>query len=433
MRRAIGIVAVCCLVILVAGPLTASGTGESSQVTLRFSWWGGDARHKAILAAIDKYHAKNPNVTITGEYGSYDGYNQKKATELAGGTLPDIVYLTPFVLGEFVQKKQVFTDLKAYPKLIDVSAFDQHFLADFCSYKDNLIGLPTGINAMSILFNKKLVDKYGLDLANGYDWEKFLSEGKKVNQQNKDQYFITGDSLAYQLLMEAYVKQEIGTNLINDDNTIAFDRDSMLKSFVYLQRLFTEKVAEPMEAALTYRGKTQENKKWLSGDIACQEVSSTAFKAFYAPGMEPMAGTWPVLKNGKGTGIRAQPGQVASATTTRGVQNEEAAIRFLNWFFNDQESIMTLADVSGTPATTTGRKILTEAKMIDKVISQAVDLSLKIAAKPENNISENTEIVKIYSDIVEKVAFGKATPEAATDELISAFTKKLDELKAASN
>ena len=52
----------------------ASG-GE--PVTLRFSWWGSDSRHKALLAVIEAYEKKNPNVKVEAEYQGYDGYYEK--------------------------------------------------------------------------------------------------------------------------------------------------------------------------------------------------------------------------------------------------------------------------------------------------------------------------------------------------------------------
>ena len=70
---------------------TAGGSGES--VTLRFSWWGSDSRHGALLDVIDAYQAKNPNVKIEAEYQGYDGYYEKIMTTLSSNTAPDIIQL----------------------------------------------------------------------------------------------------------------------------------------------------------------------------------------------------------------------------------------------------------------------------------------------------------------------------------------------------
>ena len=66
----------------------SSQSGNSSdKVTLRMAWWGGDARHKALLATIDAYTAKHPNVSIEAEYQGYDGYYEKTGFRMCRGRI----------------------------------------------------------------------------------------------------------------------------------------------------------------------------------------------------------------------------------------------------------------------------------------------------------------------------------------------------------
>ena len=46
---------------------------SDGEVTLRFSWWGGDARHKATEAACQAFMEKYPNIKVECEYGAWDG------------------------------------------------------------------------------------------------------------------------------------------------------------------------------------------------------------------------------------------------------------------------------------------------------------------------------------------------------------------------
>ena len=52
-------------------------TEAPKKVSLRFSWWGGDARHQATLEALQLYMDRNSHVTIEAEYGGYGDYYQK--------------------------------------------------------------------------------------------------------------------------------------------------------------------------------------------------------------------------------------------------------------------------------------------------------------------------------------------------------------------
>ena len=49
------------------GETQAEELAGGEPVTLRFAWWGSDARHEATLAAIERYTELHPNVTIEGE------------------------------------------------------------------------------------------------------------------------------------------------------------------------------------------------------------------------------------------------------------------------------------------------------------------------------------------------------------------------------
>ena len=71
-----------------------SAVAEAAEpVTLRFLWWGSDARHEATLRVIDDYMALHPNVKIEAMYGTDDGYYEKLTTMLASGTEPDIIQM----------------------------------------------------------------------------------------------------------------------------------------------------------------------------------------------------------------------------------------------------------------------------------------------------------------------------------------------------
>ena len=60
------------------------------DVTLRFSWWGGDTRHEATILAIETYMEQNPGITIEYEYMGFDSYYEKLLTQLSSNTQPDI-------------------------------------------------------------------------------------------------------------------------------------------------------------------------------------------------------------------------------------------------------------------------------------------------------------------------------------------------------
>ena len=81
-----------------SGGSSSGGSGSSGgsssgdeKVELKFSWWGGDSRHEATQKAVDAFMAKYPNIKVECEYGAWDGWTEKCATQLNGGTAPDLM------------------------------------------------------------------------------------------------------------------------------------------------------------------------------------------------------------------------------------------------------------------------------------------------------------------------------------------------------
>lgn len=109
-----------------SAPETAAEAADGEQVTLRFSWWGGEERLAATLDVISQFEELYPNITIEPEYGSSDGYADKLATQLAGGTAPDIIQIDPGLMPALVSDEtNYFVDLLETD--FDFSNFDENY------------------------------------------------------------------------------------------------------------------------------------------------------------------------------------------------------------------------------------------------------------------------------------------------------------------
>lgn len=135
----------------------------------------------------------------------------------------------------------------------------------------------------------------------------------------------------------------------------------------------------------------------------------------------------PVLKGAKTTGIIVRPSQLLAIN--KKTSNAKEAAEFMNWFFNDPKALLILTRERGIPATTAATKILEENKLIDPIMAKAIKLAVQNAGFPENDISNNKELITIYGEYIQKVGFDKLTPEAAADQMIKDYQRKLAELK----
>ena len=389
----------------------------SSEASLRFLWWGADARHEATIEVIDKYMENNPGITIEGEYAGWDGYREKLSTQLAGGTAPDIMQIDQPWLGEFnTMGDGFFADLNEYSDFINMDGFDQKFLGDFTTLDGKLLGLPTGLNALNFLVNQDALEKSGIEIDGTWDWDQFHEKGKTVNEANPESYFFNMDAAGVGFFIgKIYYYQKYNKPLINDDYTIAATKEELTDTFTYIQKLYDDKVIIPVEESMLFNGAPQDNPKWADGQtISWFNWASTIPTC---PFLDTAAVyPYPIDKDAKQSSYIVRPAQVFSLSDKG--ENKEESAKFMDYMFNDPEAIEILKDVRSIPATEEARKLCADKDLVNPLAVEAVDLALADQGSPENILSNNPEILSAYDSAIEKLAYNQGTPEEIAEETL---------------
>ena len=129
----------------------APQTPKGEEITLRFSWWGGDARHEATLKAIDVYQKAHPGVTVEAEYSSFSGYYEKLVTQLASGNAPDFFQVDQGWVAELYARGDAFADFGSYKDSIDLTTVPEQMMTDYCIMDGQTVVLPFGYNGTVFL------------------------------------------------------------------------------------------------------------------------------------------------------------------------------------------------------------------------------------------------------------------------------------------
>lgn len=422
--------------ILASSGLFAAGVSEkgsavaNSPASLRFSWWGNDTRHKATIAVIDQYMEKNPNVQIAAEYRG-KSEREKVATELAGGTVPDIVQLNPPWMGDFTSAGDFFEDLGQYASILDTKGFSKQFLDDYGTYNGKLIALPSGLNARTSIINKTLAQKFNIptSLDTVWTWDDFYTIGKKVNAQDPKKYFLNADTVDMtEFILLPYLVQLTGNQLIKDDYTRGFSSDELKGTLSYISKLYTDKVVIPVQEGNVFLHSIWTNPKWISGDIVL-EFSWTSLYDAVAGDMKDEAATFilPVMKGAKDSGLIIVPSQLFAISKKS--KSPQEAIKFLNYFLNDIEAGKILGDVRAVPPVDTVQAACESAGLINENIIKATVYAQKNQGLYRNDLSSNAEIVKVLNDTIEKIAYDPKVIDKATSDAIKLIDYILNELK----
>lgn len=408
----------------------AKDSSKGQKVTLRFSWWGGDARHKATLDAINLYMKKNPNVKIEAEYGGVDGYQDKLSTQLGGGTAPDLIQVDNPWIYDYAKMGEMFYDLNEFKDIIDMKGFDKKFLDGYCTLNGKIQGLPMGLNALTVIYNKDMLKTANVDITKDLDWDKLISEGKKVHQQNAKNYMLNAEQNNFvDFIIMPYVIQKTGQQWVKDDYTIGFDKQTLTQAFELEKRLFDEGIAQPAEQSFTFKSKPEQNTAWINKQFGSAITWAAGLSVLTKTlGTSADVTSFPVPKDAKSSGVVVRPATLLCINKKS--PNAKEAAKFMNFFFNDKEAAVALGDVRSIPPVEASRQAALDAKKIDPLAVKAVEAATKNPGLIYNANSSNQEVRSILITEIENVAYKKFTPEKAAEDLIKLYDSKLKELKS---
>ena len=419
------------LILFCSAALIFAGGGQaqtSGQTTLRFSWWGGDARHKATLAAIDRFEQLNPNIIIEPEYQAFDGYDAKLATQIAAGTLADIVQIVQTKLVEFASTNDIFVDFSKQ-STVDYKMWDESFRQAYGNINGRLLGLSTGVSAYNIVINKNVLDKAGVPMPSAkITWDEYIALGARVHAANPNFYMMMGDKDSLNHLLRSYIRQQTGVFYIGDDYKVYADEKPYIEFFTMLRKMYDLGVIQPVETSFPYWGRSNENPAWINEEIAAIYTAASNIPGMKFQNMNLAPINIPQSPGKSHTGIVTQPSQLFAVKKG---PNQNETLKFLAWLYTSEEGAVLVGDTRGTPPTQFQRDVLSKKGLLDPVIAGAVNLAVPVTDDPVPNLSENSQIYNVCQGVVEQVCFNRLTPAQAAKEIIARAQVVLDDLKRA--
>ncbi|WP_340027815.1 sugar ABC transporter substrate-binding protein [Paenibacillus sp. FSL H7-0940] len=173
-----------------SGSESGSSSGENGEVELKFMMWGNQAHMDVYNKLIDDFTKENPGIKVTMESVPFAEYQQKISVLAAGGSLPDLAWVSERMVPQF----------KSNHILADVSEFkdDAQFklddyipsTLDLFRDGDELLGLPFSTPPVVMFYNKTLFDKAGLTDPNTlatqgqWTWEQFEESAKAITSKD---------------------------------------------------------------------------------------------------------------------------------------------------------------------------------------------------------------------------------------------------------
>jgi oligogalacturonide transport system substrate-binding protein len=410
-------IALCMMFTLFTSVAMAS---SEETVTIRFAWWGGDARTEATLEVINQFQELNPNIIIEPEYGSSDGYHDRLATQLASGTAADIVQIDPETMPTYVATGDYFIDFAANG--FDLSKFDPNYIGKQINgnYDGRQLGLPTGIAGPTLLVNQDLADQFGIDFTADFDWDQLIAWGKQVHESDPEVYLLcVNNDYITNLIFLTYLAQLTGTTVFDPDTkTMNSTQEDLQKALELVKALYDNNVIPPAAYSTVYSGDNlQTDPNWISGKYVANFSYISTLNVMTAgnPAANYSISKLPIIKGATEAGFACNCPQVLAITSTS--KHPEEAMMFLDYFFNNTTAMATLACVRSIPPTSEARDVCATNGTLDPLMVDAANIVGALNGTPSDKYSSSQEAKQIVADTIEIVGYGQMEPAAAAADL----------------
>ena len=415
-----------------AQPEGTENTSEGEPVTLKITWWGGQARHDYTQKMLDAYTASHPNVTFEAMPSGWDGYFDKLATQAASGSMPDIVqmdylYITTYAKNNSLADLQQFVD----DGTIDTSTIDENLL-NTGNINGKLNGLVLSSSYLSVGYNPEVLTQAGVEEPDSsWTWDDFIKTAETVKEKT-GKYGMAGGPVDDTNLFNYWVRQH-GESLFSEDKkTIGYADDKLCADFIQMWAGLMEKGAAPNPdeyAAIQTLG--EEGRPVVTGEGAMlTEWNNYATKVSGTNDKLKMV-TPPMAAGSDAKGLWMKPGMFFSIAETSNVKKEAA--EFINWFINSEEANDIMMAERGTPVSSNIRDYMVSSGKLSAqqaAMFKGVEDALVLCGEtPDPDPVGMSEVNEAFKNAAYSAFYGQITPEEAAAK----FRKDADAILSRNN
>lgn len=428
------ITALCCVI-----TLSACGSKNKSTITapdgkldpcsLRFSWWGGDDRHDATLKAIDLWNKIHPEISITPEYGGWDGWTEKTVSQIGSGTEPDILQINYDWLVTMSSDGNGFYDLGSLDQFLDLSGFSDDVLS-FGTVGGKLNAVPVSLSGRGLFYNSDVFDSLGVKYPRTWDELSDLGSVFSENSLYPLDLDIQSGSTAWYFSV-VYVQQKTGKQFITMDGELGFSEEDVKCALDFYKKLENEHVIRTVSARTDEDGNAAlyQSAEFISGKIAGVLEWGSAVGKYESvlPQGELEAGPFLTDENGNSGGWMIKPSLMYAIS--KNTEHPDEAAEFMNFLLNNGDCAEVLGTSRGIPASRYAEERLEKSGKLTGPAQDSDEMLEKLDTVTMSPYMELSRMKEFYNTAIEKVSYNTADTETAAHELYDSMTKYLEKMR----
>ncbi|MBR1738669.1 MAG: carbohydrate ABC transporter substrate-binding protein [Ruminococcus sp.] len=383
------------------------------KVSISFSWWGNDTRNEATVDALSVFREKY-GISVDAHYSEFSGFKANMDAQFRSGTECDVMQINYDWLYEYSPDGRGFYDLNELSDYISLDAFTEYSLGTG-TVNGVLNGLPTGLNAITFIYNKDIYDSYGLDIPE--TWEDLF---KAAEVMKKDQiYPLSLTDKNFFICACAYVEQVTGRSPWGSDWKPQFTEEDCLLMLEFYDRLTSEKVSAP--------GKSFERSNftdWKIAGLTSWASDMQTFEEMRQEGAHIVIGSYLTTENSLACGWYVKP--VSLICIKKSTEHPEEAAMLADFSVNSAEMSALIGTSRGIPASLPAKETLESRDMLHGMEAEAAALIYETGElEVMSPYLERSELIGAYTDSCERVYYKESTPAEEAAALCEALNGAL--------
>lgn len=396
--------------------VTGITAAHAETKEIRFSWWGGNQRHQATLAAIAAFEKAHPDIKVKAEPAGWDGYLSKLTTQLAGNTEPDVMQTNWNWLVLFSKDGNGFYNLNNSAKWLDLSQFSPQALK-MTSANGKLNAIPVAMTGRSMYYNPTLWQQAGLSYPQ--TWDEMLAAGPVFKQKLGDDHYpflLANHDTTIMTFLNSYMIQKYNKTMIDGQTgEFTFTPQEWLDFFGMYKKLVDGHVIPSMKFFAAYgKANAWEIPAWLEGKIGGVHTWSTdnTFSGSLKAPATLEVGPYPTLPGAKDSGMFYKPAMMLSIGKNTRYPQESAEL--INFVLNAPQGVSAMGLQRGVPLSQVAAKQLMDDGTLNA--SQLAVQGLKQVESLYGNIApspymENPQLLAAFLEHLQKYDYGQMSLE----------------------
>jgi len=396
---------------------TDNEKSAENKVTIKFSWWGGESRHDKTMEAIEKFEEKYPEIKVKTEFAEWKGFNKKMSMNIDGNEEPDLMQINFDWLENYSKDGSGFYDLNSVSDVLKLDNYSKDILK--YGTKNNVLnGIPISMNKEVMYYNKSIGKNYGIDTFN--TWDELLASRSKVT--NPNEYPLELDENSGWGLPMAYVQQKTGKDFIKEDGTLGFNEGDIRELLTFYKTLVDNKII--LTAINKNVNDLTDNKSvsalsWTSDATKIQGLMVKNNK-------EVGVGKFPSI-DGRSSIRYVKPSMLYAIS--KNTEHPKEAATLLNFMLNDVEAAKILGFDRGVPASKSALKALEDNSQLTGLQFESNKEDSSVSEILISPYYENTMVHNVCIDALNKIAYGRETPEVCAKETYDNLNKDLESIR----